>query len=457
MSSTPSSDKSTEALAQNLQTARTVLFNKTTVTIFCAGLAIYLLYSLGKSIFSPRDGGYDGTNLLGYSRAIDVAALIIILGWMYSVYVGLSDDNKNNLIGWFLRWTQDFWNNPNTLLEITLFTLIFFACVYLFRVPMAPEIKPVVVHIIETKIWIVFAMFIVIFFFKYVLGIPIIDLIYNNSIMNYFENLPSLNLSSSSSSGVKTSAPAGGGAAGTSGGGAAGTSGGGAAGTSGGGAAGTSGGGAAGTSGGAAAGTSGGAATGTSGGGATADAKRIGGGGGDSKAKKKTLDNCPTAPSSDSSNKEVFNISNYVYTYEHAKEVCNAFGADLATYDQIEQAYNKEGEWCNYGWSEGQLVLMPTQKATWEKLQLTKDQKNMCGRPGVNGGFLGNKEMRFGANCYGVKPARPDNFMYDKSLDNLEINMENTASNNEPTEEDMWRASAKLNAFNNLKHEWSQY
>lgn len=434
MSSTPSSDKSTEALAKNLQTARTVLFNKTTVTIFCAGLAIYLLYSLGKSIFSPRDGGYDGTNLLGYSRAIDVAALIIILGWMYSVYVGLSDDKKNNLIGWFLRWTQDFWNNPNTLLELTLFTLIFFACVYLFRVPMAPEIKPVVVHIIETKIWIVFAMFIVIFFFKYVLGIPIIDLIYNNSIMNYFENLPSLNLSSSSSSGVKTSSPAGGAAPGTSGGGATGTSG---------------------ASGGGALGTSGASGGGTS---EKANAKQQSIGGGDSRTKKNTLDNCPTAPSSDSSsNKEVFNISNYVYTYEHAKEVCNAFGADLATYDQIEQAYNKDGEWCNYGWSEGQLVLMPTQKATWEKLQLTKDQKNMCGRPGVNGGFLGNKEMRFGANCYGVKPARPDNFMYDKSLDNLEINMENTASNNEPTEEDMWRASAKLNAFNNLKHEWSQY
>lgn len=423
MSSAPSSQSSDGDLAKNLQTARNVLFNKTTVTIFCAGLAIYLLYSLGKSIFSPRDGGYDGTNLLGYSRAVDVVALIIILGWMYSVYAGLSDDNKNNLIGWFLRWTQDFWNDPNTLLELTLFTLIFFACVYLFRVPMAPEIKPVVVHIIETKIWIVFAMFIVIFFFKYVLGIPIIDLIYNNSIMNYFENLPALQVSSSSSSSKTSSATA------------------------------------SQNSPVAASKTSPAAAS--SGGEELSKRKQSGKDKDDnaSKTQKKTTnDDDNTSGDSGGRKKEVFNIGNYVYTYDHAKEVCHAFGADLATYDQIEQAYDENGEWCNYGWSDGQLVLMPTQKATWDKLQLTKDDKNMCGRPGVNGGFLGNKNTRFGANCYGVKPERPDGFIYDNTIDKLEINTEAPVDgDDEATEEEMWRASAKLNAFNNLKHEWSQY
>ena len=154
----------------------------------------------------------------------------------------------------------------------------------------------------------------------------------------------------------------------------------------------------------------------------------------------------------------MFNIGNYVYTYQHAQEVCKAFDAELATYEQIENAYNDKGEWCSYGWSDGQMVLMPTQKETWDKLQLTKTKKNMCGRPGVNGGFLGNTDMRFGANCYGVKPDEPTNYQYDDDIDNMVADdPDGDANVNPPTSEEMWRATAKMNAFNNLKHEWSKF
>lgn len=102
--------------------------------------------------------------------------------------------------------------------------------------------------------------------------------------------------------------------------------------------------------------------------------------------------------------KEVFNVSNNLYTYEDAPSVCAAFNADLATYDQIEAAYNDGGEWCNYGWSEGQMAFFPTQKATWEILQKNPEKKNSCGRPGINGGYMANPKIKFGVNCYGVKP-----------------------------------------------------
>jgi hypothetical protein len=104
---------------------------------------------------------------------------------------------------------------------------------------------------------------------------------------------------------------------------------------------------------------------------------------------------------------EVFNIRNNLYTYDEAREVCSIYGAKLATYDQIEKAYNDNAEWCNYGWSEGQMALFPTQKATWEKLQKGKPcgaPNNSCGRPGVNGGVIKNPNIRFGVNCYGKKP-----------------------------------------------------
>ena len=102
--------------------------------------------------------------------------------------------------------------------------------------------------------------------------------------------------------------------------------------------------------------------------------------------------------------REVFNIPDNTYTYDDAKAVCAAYGADLANYDQIETAQKEGGEWCNYGWSDKQMALFPTQKATWDKLQKIKGHEHDCGRPGINGGFIDNKNVQFGVNCYGYKP-----------------------------------------------------
>ena len=102
--------------------------------------------------------------------------------------------------------------------------------------------------------------------------------------------------------------------------------------------------------------------------------------------------------------KQVFNIPNNQYTYNEAKALCKAYDADLATYEQIEDAYKDGAEWCNYGWSDKQMIFYPTQKATYDKLQNIKGHHHDCGRVGINGGYIGNKRARFGVNCYGHKP-----------------------------------------------------
>lgn len=102
---------------------------------------------------------------------------------------------------------------------------------------------------------------------------------------------------------------------------------------------------------------------------------------------------------------EVFNVRDNVYTYDDAKLVCDAYDSKLATYSQVEESYNNGGEWCNYGWSADQLALFPTQSSTYNELMKTKDHKHDCGRPGVNGGYIANPNVRFGVNCYGKKPA----------------------------------------------------
>lgn len=102
--------------------------------------------------------------------------------------------------------------------------------------------------------------------------------------------------------------------------------------------------------------------------------------------------------------KQVFNIPGNYYTYEDAKTLCKAYDSNLANYEQIEQAYKNGAEWCNYGWSDGQMALFPTQQKTFDNLQKIQGHEHDCGRPGINGGYIANPNIKYGVNCYGFKP-----------------------------------------------------
>jgi len=102
---------------------------------------------------------------------------------------------------------------------------------------------------------------------------------------------------------------------------------------------------------------------------------------------------------------EVFHVADNQFTYNDAQAVCAAYDSQLATLEQIIEAYNHGAEWCGYGWSAGGMALYPTQKGTWDALQQETDQakRTACGRPGVNGGYF-DPNSKFGVNCYGIKP-----------------------------------------------------
>jgi hypothetical protein len=102
--------------------------------------------------------------------------------------------------------------------------------------------------------------------------------------------------------------------------------------------------------------------------------------------------------------KEVFFVEGQ-YSYADAPAVCSAYGGELASYDQLTDAFSKGAEWCSYGWSAGAMALYPTQQSTWSALQAEpqESKRTACGRPGVNGGYFDPK-LKFGVNCYGIKP-----------------------------------------------------
>lgn len=360
------------------------IFNATTYTILFWAISIFTAYSLGSAIFASRGTSNETSGKSSYGRTIDIILSVLLFAWLFSVYYPLTDAQKKNVFGSFITWTQEFFDNSWSFFELIWFTIGFFVLIYILRVPMAPDVKPVLVHLVEHKIWILYAAFAVIFFFKYALSIQVVDLIFNSRIMTYFKNVPPFTSSSPSSSpswgtsllddiddeidDIDGSSP--------------------------------------------------GAAPGVS---ASA---------------------CST---SSPSNHQVFNISNNLYTYDEAQKVCNAFDASLASYDQIESAYQNGGEWCNYGWSEGQMAYFPTQKDTWGKLQGNPKTQNACGRPGINGGYIKNPYVKFGANCYGVKPNKPDNWSSTSYVKEAEII---DADQN-------LRNGAKLNGFS--EKSWSRY
>lgn len=156
--------------------------------------------------------------------------------------------------------------------------------------------------------------------------------------------------------------------------------------------------------------------------------------------------------------KEVFNIDNSTFTYDEAQLICKAYDSELASYNQMVKAHEKGANWCNYGWSKDQMGLFPIQQSHYDELQSSDDKsiRNSCGKPGINGGKFTNKNLKFGVNCYGVKPkADPSKINYVTEED---------LANNLSAKQDMQikkyremidKGDMEIRPFNDSK--WSKY
>ena len=304
-------DNSGNTVAKNKVAENTSMFNKdnyldkNTLLLTGSFLAIYFIIYAILGIF------YDGSDPSHHSSKATFTDMIIlviigIVGWVY--YNSLTPSEQDTYWPDLLNSVKGYLNNAYSILEVGLFIIFFYIGIYFFGIPMNPTDKPLTISFLESKAFILLFILLFVQFFKYVLKIDVIGVIFGDIVV------PDLKPSTSS---TKVSTVA-----------------------------------------------------------AVKD--------------------------------EVYNISNNLYTYEDAKAVCKAMGSRLATYDEVEEAYNNGAEWSTYGWSEDQHAYFPTQKDTWAKLQKVKGHEHDLGRPGVNGGYFSNPNVRFGVNCYGVKPPMTD-------------------------------------------------
>jgi hypothetical protein len=281
-----------------------VILTKSNLILLVWFLVIYILayFVLGMFFGSgPTVSNFQA----GLGKLLDVIFLCGLLGYALLYYYYTPTDQINTDAKQLYDETIKYLKNSYSLLTTSAFIVVFYVVVYLFRIPMSADVKPIFISFVENTAWISLLLVGIIAFFKHVLGISLDDL---------FDRFNPF-----------------------------------------------------------------------------------------AKHEEPTV---AAIPQEDKN--EVFNISNNLYTYDDAQAVCSAFDAKLATYDQIESAYNAGAEWCAYGWSEDQMAFFPTQNATWSKLQKDPKTKNNCGRPGVNGGYIANPYIKFGVNCYGKKPKPTD-------------------------------------------------
>jgi hypothetical protein len=278
-------------------------YNNQTMVMTIAFLGIYFaVYAISGMFFKNGDPNYNSNT--GGTVDLIVLVIVIILSIVY--YVSLSDSDRNKFFDDLKKGVRDYFNNAYSILEVTIFIILFQLGVYLLKIPISSSV-------FEYKAFIWLFLLVAVQFFKYVLDIRIVDHIYN---WDLFEK---------------------------------------------------------------------------------------------KKVEIQVVEKETEEPKETEGPKnEVFNISNNLFTFDDAQRVCKSFDARLATYDEIEDAYENGAEWSTYGWSKDQHAYFPTQKDTWSKLQDVKGHEHDLGRPGVNGGYFKNPNIRFGVNCFGIKPAMTD-------------------------------------------------
>ena len=116
-----------------------------------------------------------------------------------------------------------------------------------------------------------------------------------------------------------------------------------------------------------------------------------------SMAEKKTCEPTPVEPKPIENKKEVFLVSNNIFSKSDGPKVCEGlFNSVAATKEQLNDSFNNGANWCNYGWTSEGHAYYPLQTDT---LNTTCE-----GKAGLNGGIMEDNDYKLGVLCYGIKP-----------------------------------------------------
>jgi hypothetical protein len=153
------------------------IFNKTSFfyLLLFLGIYIFIYFMLG---FFFNKGTDNSSFELKLSRVLDFMfltfLLIIIISYLYSSNTETTTNTFGNVINNYLVYLA----NPASIITSFLFLVVLYLIIYLFRVPTDRNIKPIFISILETLGWLTFIMICIITFFRFILGIPVDQIIY---------------------------------------------------------------------------------------------------------------------------------------------------------------------------------------------------------------------------------------------------------------------------------------
>jgi hypothetical protein len=133
------------------------IFNKSNIVLVLWFLAIYFVaYFILGFVFNKND---DVSNYqLRLSRTIDIISLFCLLVIIISTFATYTDHQKQMILQNTLSSTSSFINEPFSIFSVMLFLIAFYIVVYLFRIPMSSETKPIIFSLIESIAWIFFVI-----------------------------------------------------------------------------------------------------------------------------------------------------------------------------------------------------------------------------------------------------------------------------------------------------------
>jgi hypothetical protein len=409
-----SNDNKENTLTNDLNSLYNTVFNKYTVVLLIWFLALHFTcYWLLKYFFSENIENLDYQAKL--SRFLDIAILVFLTMFLTASYYSTHQKDKEIILENIAYRTKEYITDKDSIYATVVFILFLYCIIYLFRIPMNSQTKPYFIMITEYTAW--FLLLVIIFtkFFNDVFNFSMIDTIYtffdwsgmpDDSSDSDTKNskVESLAQTDATNSQTTTAEPS---------------------------------------------------ATRESFANAASSIREY-------------FENINTTQTSvplseikklddyavKTNEAEVFNVTGG-FSYDDAQLVCAAYSSKLATYDQIEESYNKGGEWCNYGWSEGQHAYFPTQKDTWKKLQMSSDEnlRQSCGRPGVNGGYLKDVNTKIGINCFGKRPEVKDKDLLAKQQQLLQVFAKSKEEENLNDKVEYWKqkiddGEMKINHYN---------
>ena len=369
------------------------IFTSQNLIYLCWFLALYVIIYAVIRLLAPMNGG-----LSFVSRVFDFTILGLLALYLFYFFFYESSEQQKDVIVWTWDTTTAFVDDWTSIPWTFGFIVVLYITLFVTETPMTYDAKPMTIMLVETIVWLLLVVELLVQFSKAILKLDLSDI--------FAKFIQSLNMTPM----VKTHDELASSALAT------------------------------GSSGYSALATS---SSGSSGYSALATS---------SVTSSETPIHSPPIENKTEVKNEVFNINNNLYTYSDARAVCKSFGARLANYNDLERAYEDGAEWCSYGWSDDQMAFYPTQESTWNEIQKDPKRRNKCGRPGVNGGFMANPYLRLGVNCYGVKPKPTEAELAKMKRDKQSIGEPTDEQKDEMAKMALWQEHRdqllNINAFN---------